>query len=139
MQIANEHGIPITIITNQAGVAHGLFTEEELIAYNLDLLNLINRDTNVEVNSLYYCPSHPEGKIEVFRKSCYCRKPMAGLFEEAKRDSEAVLPNSLFVGDKESDRRAAENLSMPYLMYQRNAIENDIISWIRKGRDYGGL
>jgi D-glycero-D-manno-heptose 1,7-bisphosphate phosphatase len=100
---------------------------------------LINRDTNVEVNSLYYCPSHPEGKIEVFRKSCYCRKPMAGLFEEAKRDSEAVLPNSLFVGDKESDRRAAENLSMPYLMYQRNAIENDIISWIRKGRNYGGL
>lgn len=134
MWVANQNGIPITIITNQAGVAHGFFSEKDLIAYNLDLLNLINRDTKVKVNSLYYCPSHPTGKLEAYRKSCNCRKPKTGLFEEAKRDSKAVLSESLFIGDKDSDGKAANKMSMPYLMYNNVELENATLAWITNER-----
>jgi D-glycero-D-manno-heptose 1,7-bisphosphate phosphatase len=42
MRIANQNAVPISIITNQAGVAHGFFSEIDLIQYNLDLLNMLN-------------------------------------------------------------------------------------------------
>jgi D,D-heptose 1,7-bisphosphate phosphatase len=130
MWVANQNRIPITIISNQAGVAHGLFTESDLIEYNLDLLNLIKMESKVEVNSFYYCPSHPDGKLDAFRRSCICRKPMTGLFIEAKQDSKAVMSKSLFIGDRESDKATANNLSIPYLMYKANGIQDAILPWL---------
>jgi D-glycero-D-manno-heptose 1,7-bisphosphate phosphatase len=135
MWVANQNGIPITIITNQAGVAHGLFSEKDLIAYNLDLLNLIYQVTKVKVNSFYYCPSHPVGALGAYRKSCNCRKPMTGLFEEASRDSKAVISESLFIGDKESDAEAAKKLSIPYLMYNNIDLKEAVVGWIANERE----
>lgn len=139
MWLANKNEIPITIITNQAGVAHGFFSERELIEYNLDLLNLINKATKVKVNSLYYCPSHPDAKLEAYRKMCNCRKPMTALFEEARRDSRGTVSESLFIGDKESDAKAAKKLLMPYLMYNDVDLKSNFLKWITNERQNFGL
>lgn len=130
MRIANQNAIPITIITNQAGVAHGLFSENDLIEYNLDLLNLLKVEAQVEVNALYYCPSHPNGKEVNFRRSCDCRKPMTGLFKESIKDSGAVFSNSMFIGDKESDEESAKRLGMRYLMYPNSNPLGAIVGWL---------
>lgn len=131
MRIANQNTIPISIITNQAGVAHGLFSEGDLVEYNLDLLNLLKSEAEIEVNGLYYCPSHPEGKEETYRRSCNCRKPMTGLFKESITDSGAVFSRSMFIGDKESDDESAKRLGMRYLMYPNSNPLDAIVSWLK--------
>lgn len=130
MRIANQNAVPISIITNQAGVAHGFFPESDLIKYNLDLLNLLKTEAEVEVNGLYYCPSHPEGKEGTYRRSCDCRKPMTGLFKESITDSGAVFSSSMFIGDKESDEESAIRLGMRYLMYPNSNPLDVIITWL---------
>ena len=130
MRIANQNSVPISIITNQAGVAHGFFSEADLIEYNLELLHLLKTEAEVEVNGLYYCPSHPEGKEETYRRSCDCRKPMSGLFKESITDSGAVFTSSMFIGDKESDEEAARKLGMRYLMYPKSNPVDAIVTWI---------
>jgi D-glycero-D-manno-heptose 1,7-bisphosphate phosphatase len=130
MRIANENAIPISIVTNQAGVAHGFFSERDLIEYNMDLLNYLKTEAEVEVNGLYYCPSHPEGNEEFYRKSCDCRKPMTGLFKESIADSGAVFTRSLFIGDKKSDEESAGRLGMSYIMYPNSNPIGAIVSWL---------
>jgi D-glycero-D-manno-heptose 1,7-bisphosphate phosphatase len=130
MRIANKNAVPISIITNQAGVAHGLFSEKDLIEYNLDLLNLLKTEAEVEINGLYYCPSHPEGKEETYRRSCDCRKPMTGLFKESITDSGAVFTRSMFIGDKESDEESARRLGMRYLMYPDSNFLAAMVTWL---------
>ena len=131
MRIANQNAVPISIITNQAGVAHGFFSESDLIEYNLDLLNLLKTEAEVEVNGLYYCPSHPEGKEVTYRRSCDCRKPMTGLFKESITDSRAVFSSSMFIGDKESDKESARRLGMRYLMYPNSNPLDAIVTWLK--------
>jgi D-glycero-D-manno-heptose 1,7-bisphosphate phosphatase len=131
MRIANQNAIPISIITNQAGVAHGLFSERDLIEYNLDLLDLLKTEAEVEINGLYYCPSHPEGREATYRRSCDCRKPMTGLFKESITDSGAVFSSSMFIGDKESDKESARRLGMRYLMYPNSNPLDAIVTWLK--------
>lgn len=130
MWVANQNYIPISIITNQAGVAHGLFSESELIEYNLDLLNLLKKEAKVEINGLYYCPSHPKAKEEFYRRSCDCRKPMTGLFKHSVHDSGATYADSLFIGDKESDEESARKLGMRFMMYPNSDPVNVVTKWI---------
>jgi len=130
MRIANQNDIPISIITNQAGVAHGLFSERDLIEYNLNLLKMLKLEEDVEVNGLYYCPSHPNGEEEFYRRSCDCRKPMTGLFVESVIDTGVTLTHSMFIGDKESDKESARRLGMRYLMYPNSNPVDATIMWL---------
>ena len=80
------------VVTNQSGVARGLFTEKDLLGMNEYLI----RSTGVD--AVYYCPHHPEGKIAEYRKKCPCRKPETGLLEAAARDFEIDMERSFMVG-----------------------------------------
>lgn len=76
----HEKGYYAIVITNQSGVARGLFTEEELAKMNDCLI----RETGVD--AVYYCPHHPDGKIKEYKKICSCRKPGTGMLEAARQD-----------------------------------------------------
>lgn len=78
-QIKNK-GYYTIIVTNQSGIARGLFTENDLQKMHLYLKN------ETGVDAVYYCPHHPEGKIQKYRKTCHCRKPETGMIEQACRD-----------------------------------------------------
>ena len=85
------------VITNQSGVARGLFTEIELIKMNQYLIE------HTGVDAVYYCPHHESGIVKQYTISCTCRKPQIGMLEEACRDFTIDLKNSYFVGDRASD------------------------------------
>ena len=73
----HKKGYYAVVITNQSGIARGLFTEAELAKMNDRLM----KETGVD--AVYYCPHHPEGKVKEYRKKCSCRKPEMGLLKAA--------------------------------------------------------
>lgn len=107
-----QKGYYTIVITNQSGVARGLFTEEKLREMNDYLL----KQTNVD--AIFYCPHHPEGKIEKYRKMCDCRKPGTGMFEAACREFTIDMPNSYMIGDRASDIAAGQKAGVRTILLE---------------------
>ncbi len=101
----NENGFRVIIITNQAGVARGYFTEEAVKEINSFVQESLANE-GAFIDMIYYCPHHVEGIIDEYKKECYCRKPNPGMIEQAVRDFDIDLKNSFVVGDHLSDVEA---------------------------------
>jgi D-glycero-D-manno-heptose 1,7-bisphosphate phosphatase len=107
-------GYEIIIVTNQAGIARGYYTEDDyqkLTAwYVADLKN-----QGIDILDVFHCPHHPDGKIERYTKSCECRKPNSGMFDDAMQKYNINLDESIMVGDKVSDLKAANKIGIQQL------------------------
>jgi len=96
--LQQKHDFRLIIITNQAGIARGYFTEADLQrmhSYLIDKLAALG----VHVDGIYHCPHHPEGVIEELAIRCECRKPRPGMLLRAARELDVDLEQSWFVGD----------------------------------------
>ena len=101
-----EQGYLIIVITNQAGVAKGFYTEEDIAALHGFIREQL-RDT-AYIDAVYYCPYHPRGQVEAYRRDSRDRKPDPGMVERAVADFAAKgitidLSRSILVGDTEKD------------------------------------
>jgi len=85
-------GHPVVVISNQAGVARGLFPEARVHAVMARLRELLRAD-GVELDAVRFCPHAPD-------QGCECRKPGGLLLREAADDLRLSLPDSVMVGDK---------------------------------------
>lgn len=94
-------GYLIVVITNQSGMARGLFGEAEFQAVQERLHRLL-ADEGVAVDAVYHCPHHPQ-----FTGPCECRKPGTGLFRQAMADLDLDPARSIYVGDRLRDVAAA--------------------------------
>jgi D-glycero-D-manno-heptose 1,7-bisphosphate phosphatase len=86
------------VVSNQDGIAHGLFTEAEMDAVGNRLADLMFRE-QLSLDGFYYCPHHPEGKVQRYALNCTCRKPMPGMLLQAAREHEIDLRSSWMIGD----------------------------------------
>jgi D-glycero-D-manno-heptose 1,7-bisphosphate phosphatase len=86
------------VVSNQDGVAQGLFTEPEMEAVGNRLSDLMFRE-QLNLDGFYYCPHHPQGKVEGYALNCTCRKPMPGMLLQAAREHAIDLRASWMIGD----------------------------------------
>ncbi|MFC1940600.1 D-glycero-alpha-D-manno-heptose-1,7-bisphosphate 7-phosphatase [Chloroflexota bacterium] len=105
VRLLNESGFKVIIITNQAGVARGYFTEDTVKEINKYIQETLTKE-RAFIDMIYYCPHHIDGIIEKYRKDCYCRKPNPGMIEQAAREFGIDLEKSFVIGDKSSDIEA---------------------------------
>jgi len=98
----NTLGIPVVVITNQAGIGRGLYTEADFQAAQRHLARLLSH-FDARLDATYFCPHHPEHGKGAFRVVCECRKPRPGLLRRAAGEMHLDLARSLMVGDKASD------------------------------------
>ena len=106
VRLLNEAGYTVVVVTNQAGVARGLYDQaaiDNLHAYMKDVLEA----QGARIDAFYYCPHHPEGTVKEFAVHCRCRKPGPGMLEQAARDWPIDINRSFLIGDKETDMQAA--------------------------------
>lgn len=100
----NRKNIPVIVITNQAGIAKHLYTEDDMHRFNSYMNRELQRLYGAHIDAFYFCPHHPD-----YTGECNCRKPKPGMILKAAKDWNIDLSLSVMYGDKESDREAALN------------------------------
>lgn len=106
LRLLNERGYYVIVVTNQSGVARGLFGEDAVHRFHAWLAKaLIASDARVD--AFYYCPHHPEAGKAPYRQSCNCRKPAPGLILQALQEWHVEASRSFMIGDKAIDIEAA--------------------------------
>jgi len=98
----NDAGFVVVVVTNQAGVARGYFTEEDVVAVNRRLVEVLQPE-GARIDGIYYCPHHPEFGDETYRKDCECRKPNTGMVRQAVDNFNIEVSRSYVVGDHVGD------------------------------------
>ncbi len=93
------------VISNQDGVAHGYFSEDDLDGVHNRLADLLFRD-QLSLDGFYFCPHHPQGAVSRYAVDCLCRKPMPGLLFRAAREHDIDLHHSWMIGDILNDVEA---------------------------------
>lgn len=101
-----KKGYSFIVITNQSGIARGLFTMAQMNRFHHVLRSRLKKH-GISLLDLYACPHHPQGSVKPYARLCDCRKPRPGLLLKACKEHRIDLSRSLFLGDKESDWQAA--------------------------------
>ena len=100
-------GYKIVVVSNQSAVARGIVTEEVLGEIHQKMLDLLQSE-NAYVDRIYYCPFHPDGVIEKYRKESDMRKPAPGMMLLAAKEMSVDLASSWMVGDSYRDVAAGK-------------------------------
>ncbi len=104
----NDQGYKVIVVSNQAGVAKGYYTEDDIVILHNHIDKLL-KEHDAKIDKYYYCPHHIEGKITKYRVNCNCRKPNIEMFNQAVKEFDISLKDSIMVGDKELDVLAGKN------------------------------
>jgi D-glycero-D-manno-heptose 1,7-bisphosphate phosphatase len=104
----NDAGYLVIVVTNQAGIARGLYDEATMHALHR-WINDELRLCGAHIDAFYHCPHHPEGVIARYAKACTDRKPGPGMIMRALEDWPIRKAESVIIGDKESDIEAGRS------------------------------
>jgi D-glycero-D-manno-heptose 1,7-bisphosphate phosphatase len=115
IRLLNENGFVVIIASNQAGIAHGYYQEEHAVLFNQAIKEKLAKE-GAYIDAIYYCPHHPEAKIERYRADCNCRKPKPGMLKKAEKEFNIELKRSFMVGDKLSDIEAGKRAECKTVM-----------------------
>jgi D-glycero-D-manno-heptose 1,7-bisphosphate phosphatase len=99
-------GYRLIVVTNQAGIARGYYSEEDFHAL-MEWMRDALRAEGVELDAVYYCPFHPEHGVGQYRREHEDRKPGTGMLRKGAVELGVSLAQSVMVGDRCSDVGAA--------------------------------
>jgi D-glycero-D-manno-heptose 1,7-bisphosphate phosphatase len=132
IKLLNENGWLAIVVTNQAGVARGYFSEDIIVQVH-DRVRQELGNASARLDAIYYCAHHPSVGEPPYRLDCDCRKPKTGLIDRAAADFEIDRERSWMVGDRYGDIELACNAGLhPALVlsgYGRGEWEYQRASW----------
>lgn len=100
----------IIVVTNQAGVAKGYFTEDDIFITNETIQN-VYKSNGLVIDKFIYCPYHEEASIDQYKKFSIARKPEAGMILKACELFKIDLKNSIMYGNNPK----TDIIKLPYL------------------------
>lgn len=106
MRQLHQAGYALVVVTNQSGLARGMYTEAQYQQLTTTLREHLSRQ-GVPLAAVYHCPHHPKGTVAALAIDCDCRKPAPGMLLRAAQELGLSLADSLMVGDKAGDAQAA--------------------------------
>lgn len=133
-----ELGFLRIIVTNQSGVARGVFSERDMVLFHKSMKSLLSQ-YGASIDGIMYCPYHPEGVIEKYSRASHLRKPNAGMIERAIRRYKIDRNRSFLIGDKGSDMTAARRANIdgylfdPSMSLMDFVMSIDPISYLKRG------
>jgi len=107
----NELGYKVIVVTNQAGVARGYYTEDDVVNLHIYINDLLMK-SGAHIDAFYYCPHHPIYGIGKYKRECNCRKPKTGMLEQAIADFDIDITKSFLFGNQDSDIEAGETMNI---------------------------
>ncbi len=101
--------IDIIVVSNQGGIALGIFTREQMSEFNAELRSRIEQ-AGGRIDAFYFCPHYEPKSLPPGASPCNCSKPRPGMLLEAAEDFDLDLSKSFIIGDKTSDVAAGEQV-----------------------------
>jgi D-glycero-D-manno-heptose 1,7-bisphosphate phosphatase len=105
----NEAGWAAVVITNQAGVARGFYSEADVAALHRLMGERLGAG-GAHLDGIYYCPHHPRGSVAGYSGPCSCRKPEPGMLRQAERELGLDIEASWVIGDRLHDIACAHTV-----------------------------
>ena len=121
IKLANDLGFLVIIVTNQAGIARGFYTETQFKEFTNKINNMLI-ESGAHIDATYYCPHHPSEGIGKYKKNCSCRKPKPGMIRKAMLDWGIQKENAFLIGDNQTDIIAAKECGINSFLFKN---END--------------
>lgn len=112
IRLLNERNYLTFVVTNQAGIARGLYGEADV----LELHGWVNdrlAAAKARIDAFYFCPHHPTEGSSAYRLACECRKPAPGMLLRAMREWPVEPSASFLIGDRPTDLEAAAAAGVP--------------------------
>jgi len=103
---ATQSGYLLIVVTNQAGIGRGYYSEEEFLALTEWMCDRFKLE-GVPITDVFYCPFHPEHGVGDYKKDSFDRKPNPGMLLRAAEKYGIDMSHSIMIGDKDSDMQAA--------------------------------
>lgn len=119
-------GFKLAAVTNQSGVARGVYKESDVIALHSKINEDLLKRFGIEIDAWYFCPHHPQ-------HGCQCRKPSPGMLLEAAKDLGLDLSRSYMIGDKVLDYMAGVNAGVRLSVLVRTGYGRDDEGNLPKG------
>lgn len=107
MQELKKMGYALVMVTNQSGIARGMFSEDTFMQLT-EWMDWSLADRDIDLDGIYFCPHHPEAVVEEYRQQCDCRKPEPGMLLAAQKELNIDMAASYMVGDKIDDMLAGK-------------------------------
>lgn len=107
LQLFAKMGFSLIVTTNQAGIARGYFTEQQMHDFNQHLVELL-KSYSIIIDAIYFCPYHANAGIGSYKRDSHWRKPQPGMILEAGKAHQIDLSRSYAIGDKKSDILAGQ-------------------------------
>lgn len=112
-----DAGYRLVVISNQSGVARGMFRREAMTRVEQHI-GVLLAEIGVQLDGFYYCPHHPLGIVAEFTGACDCRKPKPGLILQAAAELDVDLSRSWMLGDILDDVEAGHRAGCRSLLIQ---------------------
>jgi len=124
VRVGNCLGYRIIVVTNQAGIARGYYTEQELSMLHSWMLSCF-KSRDLTIDAIYYCPFHPSEGKGVYLHDSFDRKPKPGMIYRAIKDFNIDPERSILIGDSPSDIIAAQAANVALsILFSSTSYEN---------------
>ena len=123
VKAANDAGYFVFVITNQSGVARGLYEESHVEALHKWMADDLAR-IGARIDAFEYCPYHPEAPIERYRQASHRRKPGPGMINDLLDRFPVDVSRSFLIGDKLTDLEAARAARIKGYLFQGMNLEH---------------
>lgn len=119
IKLLNTRGYYVFVVTNQSGVARGLYSEQDV--ENLHTyINTTLKEINAKIDDFFYSPYHPIDKTKQFEHLKHLRKPNTGMLIAACKKWEVDKKRSFLIGDSKKDLMCANNFEINGYLFNGN-------------------
>jgi D-glycero-D-manno-heptose 1,7-bisphosphate phosphatase len=126
-------GAYVFVVTNQSGVARGMFGEDAVTALHAKMRDDL-RASGADVDDIRYCPHHPDASVTTYRQVCACRKPAPGMILDLIAHWPVDAAASVMVGDKEIDAEAGRAAGVAAEIVPGGKLEGFVERFLRQKR-----
>jgi D-glycero-D-manno-heptose 1,7-bisphosphate phosphatase len=127
----NDAGYLVFFFTNQSGVAHGHFTEDDLRIL-LERMRAELASQGARIDDIRYCPHHPDGTVAGYLEDHHWRKPSPGMIHDLMKNWPVRHDGSFVIGDRVTDIEAAEAADLPGFLFAGGDLDAFVVDILKQ-------